>query len=177
MSNTLTRYRVAILWTNQDRLSETAASASDVAPGSITVDGSPFTADTYNGCMLETTTVAGSASTLYYGITDTSTTTFSLTIDDKPSTDGITDDDAFYVYPTGESALLAASKGLRFVLADCFCTSCKTSMTDGILKQTLVFKGSMFAKDGTALCKMESNDGTAKMVWLGEYTAGTTRWA
>ncbi len=177
MSVTRTRYRVAILWTNQARLDETAASASDVAPGSITVDSTPFTNDEYNGTMIETILVAGSASTLYYGVTNNTNNKFDLTIDDKPSTDGITDNDSFYVFPTGESALLAASKGLRFVLADCICTSCKTTMTDGIVKQTLVFKGAMFAKDGTTLSKMESSDGTAAMVWLGEYTAGTTRWA
>ena len=38
----------------------------------------------------------------------------------------------------------SADKGMRFVMADCFCTSCKTTFTDGVMKQTLVFKGIAF---------------------------------
>ena len=50
-------------------------------------------------------------------------------------------------------------------------------MTDGIVKQTLIFKGRMFSKAGVALAKMESDDGSAVLPWLGAYIAGTTYWA
>jgi len=178
-SATLTRYRVSILWTDQARLDETALSSSDSGAGSITVDGTPLTADAYNGAMIEMTMIAGSAATGFYHVSDNTTSAFTLTVADKPATDGVADNDAFYVRPTGSSALLPASKCLRFVLADCICTSCKTSMTDGIVKQTLVFKGAMFDDTGAALSKMDSHDGSGSTVvpWLGYYTAGSIYWA
>ena len=175
MSNTLTRYRVSVLWTNQDVLSDTAASASDAGSGSVTVDGTPFTIDTYNGAMLKLT--SGTADGNYYMITDTTTSAFTTTTGDTPSSDGVADNDTLEVYPTGSSALLAASKGLRFVIADCICTSCKTSFTDGIMKQTLVFKGRVFNSAGAARVKMESCTASEALIALGNYTAGTTPWA
>ena len=65
-------------------------------------------------------------------------------------------------------------KMMRFVMADCFCTSCKTTFTDGVLKQTLVFKGVCFKKTGSTNIKMESNDSSASggVPALGNYTAG-----
>ena len=45
------------------------------------------------------------------------------------------------------------------------------------MKQTFVFKGTMFDNTGAALCKMESNDGSAQLPALGDYTPGTTYWA
>ena len=71
----------------------------------------------------------------------------------------------------------SGDKGLRFVIADCYCTSCKTSFTDGVLKQTLTFKGVCFDKDAATNIKMESCDATAAMVTLGAYTASTVKWA
>ena len=176
MSNTLTRYRVAILWTDQAVYLDGAASASDAGSGSITVDGTPLTADDYNGAMLKMT--SGTASGNYYMITDTSTSAFTLTAGDTPSGDGVGDNDTMSIYPTGSSAVVTSSKkGVRFVLADCICTSCKTSFTDGILKQTLVFKGRIFSKTGAALSKMESTTAGTQLPALGSYTAGTTYWA
>ena len=69
--------------------------------------------------------------------------------------------------------------GMRFVMAECFCTSCKTSYTDKVLKQTLVFKGVCFDKTGAANIKMESTTAaaTSAIPTLGNYTAGTTKWA
>jgi len=67
--------------------------------------------------------------------------------------------------------------GLRFVMADCFCTSCKTDFTDGVLKQTIMFKGIAFRKDGTTNIKMESCTASETLTALGNYTAGGTRWA
>ncbi len=71
----------------------------------------------------------------------------------------------------------SGDKGMRFVMADCFCTSCKTSFTDGVLKQTLVFKGICFDKAAATNIKMESCDATAAFVALGDYTASTGKWA
>ena len=78
---------------------------------------------------------------------------------------------------SGEIA--AAQKAKRFVIADCFCTGCKESFTDGILKTTLSFKGSAFNKSASARVKMESHDATGAVVLsaLGNYTPGTTPWA
>jgi hypothetical protein len=175
ISNTLTRYRVAILWTDQDVLSDTAASSSDSGSGSITVDGTPFTADTYNGARLKVT--SGTASGGQYMITDTANNAFTLTAGDTPATDGVADNDSLEVYPTGASALLQGSKGNRKVLADCICTSCKTTFTDGIMKQTLVFKGRNFNLAGVARYKEESCTASDTLTALGNYTAGTTPWA
>lgn len=71
----------------------------------------------------------------------------------------------------------SADKGMRFVMADCFCTSCKTSFTDGVLKQTLTFKGLCFDKSAATNIKMESCDATAAIVALGAYTASSVKWA
>ena len=74
------------------------------------------------------------------------------------------------------AATAAATASIRFVIAECFCVSCKTDFTDGVLKQTLVFKGSAFDKTGSTNIKMESHNNGA-MVTLGAYTPGTTKWA
>ncbi len=175
MTNTLTRYRVAILLTDQAILEETALSSSNSGSGSITVDGTPLTTDSYNGAIIKIT--SGTANGGYYMVTDTSTSAFTTTSGDTPSTDGVADNDSFEVTPTGSSATLAASNAKRFVIADCTCVSCKTTFTDGILKQTLIFKGVAFDKSEAKLVKSESNDGNTQLPALGDYTAGTTRWA
>jgi len=76
-------------------------------------------------------------------------------------------------------ATATSKKAMRFVMAECFCTSCKTTMTDGIVKQTLMFKGIAFDKSASTNIKMESNDSSASggIPTLGAYTAGTTKWA
>lgn len=76
-------------------------------------------------------------------------------------------------------ATATSKKAARFVMADCFCTSCKTSFTDGVLKQTLVFKGVCFDKAAATNIKMESNDSTASggIPALGAYTASSVKWA
>ncbi len=87
-------------------------------------------------------------------------------------TEDTTPDDA-------SDATATSKKAMRFVIAECFCTSCKTDFTDGIAKQTLVFKGVAFDKAASANIKMESNDSSASggIPTLGSYTAGTTKWA
>jgi len=83
------------------------------------------------------------------------------------------DDDA-----TGaEEEIDSGDLALRFVMADCFCVSCKSSFTDGIFKQTLVMKGIAFRKDGTSNIKMESCTASDTLTALGTYTPGGTRWA
>lgn len=176
ITNDVTRYRVAILWTDQSTLSDTASASSNGAPPTITVDGTPFTADDYNGAMLKMT--SGTASGGVYMITDTSTSAFTLTTGDTPLTDGVADNDSLEVYPTGSSAVVTSgTKGRRFVLADCTCVSCTTDFTDGILKQTLVFKGKPFSNTGSGLVKCESTAGDVQLVALGDYTPSTTYWA
>ena len=77
---------------------------------------------------------------------------------------------------TAGGSTAASTAAMRFVMAECFSVSCKTSFTDGIMKQTLILKGVAFDKSAAANIKMEShNDGA--MVSLGTYTPGTTKWA
>ena len=83
-------------------------------------------------------------------------------------------DDANAIYADEE--IDEGDRALRFVMADCFCTSCKTSFTDGVLKQTLTFKGTAFAKDATARIKMESCTASETLTALGTYTPGTSPW-
>ena len=73
-------------------------------------------------------------------------------------------------------ATATSKKAMRFVIGDCFCTSCKSSFTDGVLKQTLIFKGTSFSKSAGPLVKMESNDSSASggIPPLGAYTAGAS---
>ncbi len=76
-------------------------------------------------------------------------------------------------------ATSTSKKAMRFVIADCFCTSCKTTFTDGVLKQTIMFKGIGFDKSATTNIKMESNDSSASggIPALGNYTASSVKWA
>jgi len=76
-------------------------------------------------------------------------------------------------------ATATSKKAMRFVMADCFCTSCKSSFTDGVLKQTLTFKGVCFDKLAVTNIKMESNDSSASggIPALGNYVASITKWA
>jgi len=175
MTPTRTKYRVAILWTNEADTTGTTSAASD-ATKSITAAAT--TTNDHAGKMMEMT--SGAADGAYFMIVShTSASVYTLTGDDTPQTDlgSATPSHTFTIHPTGSGALKSASKGKRFVLADCFCTSCKTSFTDKIMKQTFVFKGTMFDNTGAALCKMESNDGSAQLPALGDYTPGTTYWA
>lgn len=176
MSNTLTPYRVAILWTDEDRTSGTASAASNATPS---ITGTAATSGDHDGKMIYIVSGTGIGGR-YMIVSGNSTSVYTLTAGDTPQTDlgSATPNNPYYIYPTGAGALKLASKGMRFVLADCKCVSCKTSFTDGVLKQTLVFKGSMMAKNGTTpLTKMESNDGTVQLPELGDYTANVTRWA
>lgn len=175
MSNTLTRYRVAVLWTDDPDLSSVEISGvSDGAPPTITTAAKTNLAHAGKILYIVDETAAGS----YYMITtNNGTTVFTLTTGDTPDTDNVDVGDLIDVYPTGSGAIDTTSKGMRFVLADCTCTSCKTSFTDGIMKQTLVFKGRAFAKNERVLCKMESATASEVLTALGDYTAGTTAWA
>lgn len=171
MSNTLTRYRVAILWTDDADLAGVVGSTS-----SNTITGTATTANAHAGKMLEITNEECDGA-LYMIVSNNATTVYTLTTGDDPDTDGVDATDTYLVRPTGSGAIITAAKGLRFVLADCICTSCKTTMTDGIVKQTLTFKGRIFSKTGVALSKMESATASEVLTALGDYTAGTTYWA
>lgn len=175
MSNTLTRYRVAILWTDDADLTGTASAASNSDPS---ITGTATTTLEQAGKMLEITSGTGDGG-YYMIVTNDATSKYTLTTGDTPETDlgTATPTNTYTIHPTGSGAIMTAAKGLRFVLADCICTSCKTSMTDGIVKQTLTFKGRIFSKTGVALSKMESATTSEKLTALGNYTAGTTYWA
>jgi len=67
--------------------------------------------------------------------------------------------------------------GMRFVIADCYCTAHKESFTDGVLKTTLTFKGVAFNASASARIKMESIDATASaLAALASYVPDTTPW-
>lgn len=75
----------------------------------------------------------------------------------------------------GSSAVTSGATylGKRFIIADCFCTMIKQSMTDGVLKTTLTFKGPAFDKLGNGRLEMQSIDTTASALSaLGSYTPG-----
>lgn len=74
---------------------------------------------------------------------------------------------------TGGGATATSTNGRRFVIGDCFCVSCKEDYTDGILKETLSFKGIAFNTAGTSNIKMESGLATV-ITALGTYVPGTT---
>ena len=82
-----------------------------------------------------------------------SRTTFTVTImwtDDTTATTAI-------------SSITEGKYALRYNFANCDLTSCKPSMTDGIVKATYVFKCPPFNKAGTSNITVESTDGTASM--------------
>jgi len=64
--------------------------------------------------------------------------------------------------------------GRRFVIADCYCVSCKDSFTDGVLKSTLTFKGPAFNKTANARIKWESVAlaSAVALAAVGAYTPG-----
>lgn len=67
--------------------------------------------------------------------------------------------------------------GKRFVIADCFSVGHKLSMTDGILKTTLMFKGPAVDKSNNPNIKMESIGATASaLAALASYTPSTSKW-
>ena len=175
LSNTLTRYRLAILLTDDADLVGTASAASNATPS---ITGTSTSANEQNGKMLELTSATGNGGK-YMIVSNDATSVYTLTAGDTPQTDmgGAGPSNTYLVTPTGSGAIMAAAKGLRFVMADCICVSCKSSFTDGILKQTLVFKGIAFDKSGNSLIKMESATTSEKLTALGNYTAGTTYWA
>ncbi len=173
MTNTATKFRVAVLWTNESDVTGVVGSAT-----SNTITGTAATANDHAGKMLEMTSGTSDGGN-YMIVSHNGTSVYTLTTGDDPSGDGVSGSDTYTIHPTGSGAVATTTtKGMRFVLADCFCTSCKTTMTDGIVKQTLVFKGVMFTKLGAALCKMESTDASsAQLPALGDYEPGGTIWA
>lgn len=173
MSNTLTRYRVAILWTDDPDLAGIVSAISDVTPS---ITGTSATANAHAGKMIEITSETADGS-YYMIVSNDATSVYTLTAGDTPNTDNVDATDTYTIHPTGSGAIDTASKGMRFVIADCICTSCKTSFTDGIMKQTLVFKGKAFSSSGAALIKMESATASEILTALGNYTAGSVYWA
>jgi len=71
-----------------------------------------------------------------------------------------TDDTAATI---GTTSIASGKNALRYKFANCYMTSCKASMTDGILKGTFKFKCPPRNQAGTANITVESTDGTASM--------------
>ena len=67
-------------------------------------------------------------------------------------------------------------KGMRFVMADCCCTSNPYDFGDGVNKFTLGFKGRAFSAAAAALIKLESGKDSTPIIALTAYTPGTTYW-
>lgn len=173
MTNNATRYRIAILLTNDAVVTGTASASSDVTPS---ITGGATTAGDHDGKMLTMTSGTASGGR-YMIVTGSAVSVYTLTTGDTPAADGVAGTHTFSIFPTGSGAVATSSKGKRFVLADCTVTSSPLDFTDGVAKTTLTIKGKMFASDQSALFKIESTDGTAQMGELGDYTAGTTYWA
>ena len=175
MTNTLTRYRVAILWTDEEDATGTSSAASDATPS---ITGTSATSGVHDGKMITLTSGTASGGR-YMIVSGEGTSVYTLTTGDTPQTDmgSGSPTDTYTISPTGSGATSSGAKARRFVIADCNCVSCKSSFTDGILKQTLIFKGVAFDKSEAKLVKAESDDGSAILPELGDYTAGTTRWA
>lgn len=69
-------------------------------------------------------------------------------------------------------------QGKRFMIADCTSVSCKDSFTDGVLKSTLVFKGTTFDSSAAGNVKVESvalATSSALDAPAG-YSPGATKW-
>ena len=180
IANTITndteRYRVAILWTDDSIATGTTSAASDATPS---ITGTATTEGDNDGKLLTLTSGTASGG-VYMIVSGTSASVYTLTVGDTPATDtgSATPSDTYTITPTGSGAVTTASaKGKRFVMADCTCVSCKTSFTDGILKQTLVFKGKAFDNSGNGCIKTESAQSGVQLPELGTYVAGTTKWA
>ena len=176
VTNDVTRYRVSILWTDDEIDTGTTSAASDATPS---ITGDATTTGDNDGKLLALTNGTASGGK-YMIVSGNSTSVYTLTTGDTPQTDmgGASETDTFTITPTGSGAVTTTSnKGKRFVIADCTCVSCKTSFTDGILKQTLVFKGTPFDNSGAGLVKEESVKAGVQLPALGTYVAGTTYWA
>jgi len=176
ITNDVTRYRVAILWTDDSIDTGTTSAASDATPS---ITGTAATAGDNDGKLLTLTSGTASGG-VYMIVSGEGTSVYTLTAGDTPQTDmgGAGPTDTYTITPTGSGAVTTASaKGKRFVIADCTCVSCKTSFTDGILKQTLIFKGAAFDESGAGLMKTESAAAGVQLPELGTYVAGTTYWA
>lgn len=70
---------------------------------------------------------------------------------------------------TSGAGATTALIGYRYVIANAYCTSCKPSFTDGILKFTLSFKVAPFNRLGTAQIREESTDGSTILTALSSY--------
>ena len=71
-----------------------------------------------------------------------------------------TDDTAATI---GTTSIASGKNALRYKFANCYMTSCKASMTDGIVKGTFKFKCPPRNQANTANITVESTDGTASM--------------
>jgi hypothetical protein len=81
---------------------------------------------------------------------------------------------------TGISAVTSGNTyaGIRFMLADCFCTAHTMDFTDGILKFTLTFKGPAIDKAAAGNVKWESVLLATALALSAPstYVAGSTKW-
>lgn len=72
---------------------------------------------------------------------------------------------------TSGAGATAAIISYRYIVVNAYCTSCKPSFTDKVLKFTLTFKVAPFNRVGTAQIQEQSTDGSTILAALSAYDA------
>ncbi len=173
ITNIRTRYRIAILLTNESIWTGTATGLTDTV---LTDTGSGWTNDDYIARMIVFTsgTIAGRS----YVITDNDSSTLTCAGATMSSDGGSTD--AYKIIHTGSGSIQAASKAKRLVIADATCVYCKvnTFSANEPWRMTMVFKVNALDKSGNGNIKKDSHDGTGAtdLAELATYVPGSAKW-
>lgn len=173
ITNIRTRYRVAILMTNESIWTGTVTGLTDTV---LTDSGSGWTSSDYIARMIVFT--SGSIKGRSYVITANDATTLTCAGATMSSDGGSTDD--YKIIHTGSGLIQAASKAKRLVIADATCVSCKVNSYNANepWSMTMVFKVNALDQSGNGNIKKESHDGTGAtdLSGLATYVPGTTKW-
>ncbi len=177
ITNTRTRYRIAILMTNETIETGTVTTITETV---LTASAESWTNDDYIGRMIViTSNTAGTAQGNSYVITDNDGTTLTAA-GATMSSDDVQATDTFKIIHTGSGLIQAASKGKRLVIADATCVSCKVNSFNANepWSMTMVFKVNALDKSGNGNVRKDSHDGTGAtdMGPLATYVPGTTKW-
>lgn len=177
ITNVRTRYRVAILMTNE---SVETGTVTTIAETVLTASAESWTNDDYIARMVViTSNTAGTAMGESYAITDNDSTTLTCA-GVTMATDGVLATDTFKIIHTGTGMVPAASKAKRLVIADATCVSCKvnTFSANEPWSMTMVFKVNALDKSGAGNIKKESHDGSGStdLDDLATYVPSSTKW-